>query len=257
MAWARGRRAARDRGRLRRRVPLRPPPARGAAGARPAARRLPRLGEQGARARPAARLARAPRRARRAAVVREKALDDAGTPSLEQLVAGAADRRRRARPPPAPRAPALRGAARRARRGARGRAARRHADRDGRRPARGGAPARSAVDADALRAAARATRRRRLPAAARGRQRATLLVLGYALPAASPRSPRASAGSRPRSPRRPSGTERRLCYTARFAYAEDEDPFRRQEALQGDRQGQGPWPSRVHEPHPREEVAEA
>ena len=38
--------------------------------------------------------------------------------------------------------------------------------------------------------------------------------------------------------------------------AEDEEPFRRQEALQADRQGQGPRPSRVHEPHPREEVAE-
>src|SRR5215203_3244953 len=39
--------------------------------------------------------------------------------------------------------------------------------------------------------------------------------------------------------------------------AKDEAPFRRQEALQADRQGQGPRPSRVHQPHPREEVAEA
>ena len=50
------RRPARDRGRLRRRVPLRPPAARRAAGARPRARRVRRHGVQDARARAAARL---------------------------------------------------------------------------------------------------------------------------------------------------------------------------------------------------------
>ena len=49
----------RDRGRLRRRVPLRPRRRRRAAGPRPRARRLRRLGQQDARARAAARLARA------------------------------------------------------------------------------------------------------------------------------------------------------------------------------------------------------
>ena len=46
----------RDRGRLRRRAPLRPHPRRRAAGARPRARRLQRHGEQEPRARPQARL---------------------------------------------------------------------------------------------------------------------------------------------------------------------------------------------------------
>ena len=40
-------------------------------------------------------------------------------------------------------------------------------------------------------------------------------------------------------------------------HAEDEDPFGRQEALPADRQGQGPWSARLHEPHPREEVTQA
>src|SRR5439155_11197938 len=40
-------------------------------------------------------------------------------------------------------------------------------------------------------------------------------------------------------------------------HAEDEDPFGREEALQADRQGQGPRPSRLLEPHPQEEVAQA
>src|SRR6202020_2173550 len=39
--------------------------------------------------------------------------------------------------------------------------------------------------------------------------------------------------------------------------AEDEDPFGRQEALQGDRDREGPGTALVHEPHPREEVIEA
>src|SRR3954447_6002705 len=43
---------------------------------------------------------------------------------------------------------------------------------------------------------------------------------------------------------------------ARSAYAEDEDPLGREEALQADRQGQGQGSPRLHEPHPREEVAE-
>ena len=60
---ARARRAG-GRGRLRRRVPLRPPPARGAPGARPGAGRLPRHGLEVARARAAARLDRRPGGAR-------------------------------------------------------------------------------------------------------------------------------------------------------------------------------------------------
>src|SRR3954447_9343908 len=39
--------------------------------------------------------------------------------------------------------------------------------------------------------------------------------------------------------------------------AEDEDTLRRQEALPQDRDGQAAWASRLLEPHPREEVAEA
>ena len=41
------------------------------------------------------------------------------------------------------------------------------------------------------------------------------------------------------------------------SHAEDEDPLGRQEALQEDRQGQGPRPSRHHEPQPREEERQA
>jgi len=40
-------------------------------------------------------------------------------------------------------------------------------------------------------------------------------------------------------------------------YAEDEDPLRRQEALQAHRHRQGEGSPLLHEPHPREEVAEA
>src|SRR5512142_1382157 len=70
-----------------------------------------------------------------------------------------------------------------------------------------------------------------------------------------PRSapPRAEAGRR--APRR--GARRAISALLRDADAEDEEPFRRQEALQADRQGQGPRPARVLEPHPREEVAQA
>ena len=49
---------------------------------------------------------------------------------------------------------------------------------------------------------------------------------------------------------------RHLCFNSP-SDAEDEDPFRRQEALQEDRHGQAPRPARLLEPHPREEVAEA
>jgi DNA-directed RNA polymerase specialized sigma24 family protein len=41
------------------------------------------------------------------------------------------------------------------------------------------------------------------------------------------------------------------------SHAEDEDPFRRQEALQAHRQRQGAGPPRVLDPHPREEDAQA
>src|ERR1700691_2861672 len=40
-------------------------------------------------------------------------------------------------------------------------------------------------------------------------------------------------------------------------YAQDEDPLRRQEALQSHRLRQGARQARLHEPHPREEVAQA
>src|SRR6476646_10260903 len=48
----------------------------------------------------------------------------------------------------------------------------------------------------------------------------------------------------------------RVCFNS-GPDAEDEDTFGRQEALQKDRQGQAPRPSRLLEPHPREKVAEA
>src|SRR3954465_12914344 len=50
-------------------------------------------------------------------------------------------------------------------------------------------------------------------------------------------------------------TRGRLYSAAR--HAEDEVPFRREEALQEDGERQAPRPPRVLEPHPREEVAEA
>src|SRR6478735_6538300 len=53
------------------------------------------------------------------------------------------------------------------------------------------------------------------------------------------------------------GRETRPSLSCAVRHAEDEDPFGREEALQADRQGQGPWPSRELEPHPREEVAQA
>ena len=63
--WAHERRAPDHRGRLRRRVPLRPPSGRSASGARARPCGVRRNGEQDARARPPARLARRSRRARR------------------------------------------------------------------------------------------------------------------------------------------------------------------------------------------------
>ena len=128
----------RDRGRLRRRVPLRPGRRRRAAGARARPRRLRRLGEQDAGARAAARLARRPAAPRWRPCAREKRLADHGTARIEQhafadfLARGELDRhlrrmRARYRSPP-------RRARRRARRGApRGDGARHR-----RRPARDG-----------------------------------------------------------------------------------------------------------------------
>src|SRR3954447_11191868 len=54
----------------------------------------------------------------------------------------------------------------------------------------------------------------------------------------------------------PCDSARRFLYWPASAYAEDEDPLGRKEALQADRQGQGQGSPRLHEPHPREEVAE-
>ena len=106
-----------------------------------------------------------------------------------------------------------------------------------------GAAARQAADEAAGRrdaAAATPPRRRRAAQAAAAAERAP--------PTRLRRAPPADPAPRPRARRRAIITGRRD--------AEDEDPFRRQEALQGDRQRQGPRPSRLHEPHPREEVAE-
>src|SRR3954469_7202784 len=96
-------------------------------------------------------------------------------------------------------------------------------------------------------------------------------------PTAAPTPPR-TAASAPRSARRPPEQPprgppggppgrgrtraravggRAVCLYSSVRDAEDEDPLGREEALQADRQGQGPGPARLHEPHPREEVAEA
>ena len=103
---ARGREADRG-GRLRRRVPLRPAAARGAPGARPGARRLPRHGVQDARAGAAAGLgARAARARRRAG--RGQARRGLRLPRARPARAGRALRVRGARAQPARRAPRLR-----------------------------------------------------------------------------------------------------------------------------------------------------
>ena len=86
-----------DRGRLRRRVPLRPAAPRRAAGPGARAGGLPRLGVQDARARAAARLARAPRRSDGRGGGGE-AFADMGTDVIGQLDTRAADRERRVRP---------------------------------------------------------------------------------------------------------------------------------------------------------------
>ena len=48
----------------------------------------------------------------------------------------------------------------------------------------------------------------------------------------------------------------RTCPILTRSHAQDEDPLRRKEALQEDRERQDPCASRLHEPHSREEVAE-
>ena len=73
---------------------------------------------------------------------------------------------------------------------------------------------------------------------------------------APPRRPEARLAASAAPPRLRGGRSADLPYSS-VRHAEDEDPFGRQEALQADRQGQGPGASRLHEPHPREEVAEA
>ena len=85
LRWARERRALVDRGRLRRRVPLRPGSDRGDAGSRPGPRRLRRDREQDARARAATGLARRCRRDLVDAVADAKQLADRGSPVLDQL----------------------------------------------------------------------------------------------------------------------------------------------------------------------------
>ena len=65
------------------------------------------------------------------------------------------------------------------------------------------------------------------------------------------RGRRRSARRRPREPRLA------LLPYCSVRDAQDEDPFRRQEALQADRHRQGQGPARLHEPHPREEIGQA
>ncbi len=96
----------RDRGRLRRRVPLRPPGGRGAPGTRSRARDLRRIGEQDAGARAAARVARGAERPRRPRERREDARrprDVADRPARVRRL----PRPRGARPPPPPHADAV------------------------------------------------------------------------------------------------------------------------------------------------------
>ena len=116
------------------------------------------------------------------------------------------------------------------------------------------APARTSPRGE--RGAGRAEPRRRRRARARRRRRRQ--------PTASPPGRRGAAAAQAhgaarehgrRSPRSASADARRVIIV-RCDHAEDEDTFGRQEALQGDRQRQGARPARLHEPHPREEVAE-
>ena len=130
------------RGRLRRRVPLRPPAAGGAAGPGPRPRGVHGHGQQDARAGAAPRLAGAARAAGRrrhraeAARRRRLAHDRAAR-------AGPPDRVRRLRPPPAPGPPPLPRPPRRARGRGRAPPARAPRDRRGGRAARDRAPARA------------------------------------------------------------------------------------------------------------------
>src|SRR5207244_885806 len=71
------------------------------------------------------------------------------------------------------------------------------------------------------------------------------------------RTPRGCSATTPTaaaSSRSPTDDPELSC-TAR--HAQDEDPLRREEALQAHRQGQGQGPARLYEPHPREEEPQA
>ena len=111
-------------------------------------------------------------------------------------------------------------------------------------------------------------RRRRAPDARRGRRRAaepTPRGRGAAASAERRRAAEADApppsrrGRRRHAPTQPPPSRSRRSGSPILArsHAEDEDPLRRQEALQGDRRAARSGPPRLHEPHPREEVAEA
>ena len=245
-------RRARGRGRLRRRVPLRPPARRRAAGARaragsptsarPARRSRPACASAGWCSRPGSRGRwPRPRRSR-----------TAGAPVLDQLVlarllgTAAYDRhlrltRRR-----------LTGRRDRRRRGG-GRAP------PGRARRRGSPPA--CTPSCACRPRSTPTRCWPPPPDAtsapgrwcRGRASGRRPPAGLRQPARAGAARRASGASPPQW-RRPAEAAPSLSSTAR--HAEDEDPLRHEEALQGHRGRQGSWPSRLHEPHPREEVAE-
>ena len=108
-----------------------------------------------------------------------------------------------------------------------------------------------AAEADGSRPVAEATARGRHAATSRRRRPA-------AREQRQPRAPRRRRRRRaPQPASRPARRRERRLLSLPARHAEDEDPLRREEALQGDRQGQGQGPARLHEPHPREEVAEA
>ena len=131
-------------------------------------------------------------------------------------------------------------------------------------PRRRGAPAPTPPIGDGRRRGRRPSRPRAARASGdrrRRRGRAEAPPSPLATPSAA-----AEAGARPPAHRRravrpgrppPAGVRRDRVPYCSVRHAEDEDPFRREEALQADRQGQGPRPALLHEPHPREEVAEA
>ena len=162
LAWAARARRASDRGRLRRRVPLRPPPVGALQGLAPSASSTSaRVSKTLAPALRIGWLVAPP--ALREPMRREKAADDRGTPVLDAARARRLARARRARPPPAPHAPRLprAGATRSSRRS---RALPRAARRGARRRAAPVADLPDGVDEAALvRAAAEPRRRARRP----------------------------------------------------------------------------------------------